>query len=172
MVVSSAGARAGLDAHVAHRHAALEGEVADRLAAVLEHVSGAAARAQATDDGEYQVLRGDSGRERPVDRDRHGPGLLLGERLGRQHVLDLARADAEGEGPQRAVGRGVRVAADDGHARLEDGDPELRAVFVERFELTARDRVHDRRREGIGRDIVVGGRQRAVRSAHPTVVEA
>ena len=44
-----------------------------------------------------------------------GPGL--GERLGGQHVLDLGGADAEGQRAERAVGRGVGVAADDGHAR-------------------------------------------------------
>ena len=46
------------------------------------------------------------------------PGAVLGERLGGEDVLDLAGADAEGEGAERAVGGGVAVAADDGHARL------------------------------------------------------
>ena len=46
------------------------------------------------------------------------PGRLLGERLGGEHVLDLAGADAERERPEGAVGGGVGVAADDGHARL------------------------------------------------------
>ena len=42
----------------------------------------------------------------------------LGQRLGGQHVLDLARADAEGQRAEGAVGGGVGVAAHDGHARL------------------------------------------------------
>ena len=46
------------------------------------------------------------------------PGRVLRQRLGGEHVLDLARADAEGERAERAVGRGVAVAAHDGHARL------------------------------------------------------
>ena len=46
------------------------------------------------------------------------PGPVLGQGLGGEHVLDLAGADAEGQGAERAVGGGVAVAADDGHARL------------------------------------------------------
>ena len=45
-------------------------------------------------------------------------GRALGQGLGGQHVLDLAGADAEGQGAEGPVGRGVAVAADDGHARL------------------------------------------------------
>ena len=47
----------------------------------------------------------------------HVPGLLLDERLGGEHVLDLGGADAVGERAEGTVGRGMAVAADDGHAR-------------------------------------------------------
>jgi hypothetical protein len=43
-------------------------------------------------------------------------------------VLDLGGADTERDRAERAVGRGVRVAANDGHARL--GQPELRTDDV------------------------------------------
>ena len=56
-------------------------------------------------------------------------GLALQQALRGQHVLDLARADAEGERAERAVRGGVAVAADDGHARL--GEPEFRADDVD-----------------------------------------
>jgi hypothetical protein len=36
--------------------------------------------------------------------------------LRRQHVLNLGRANAERERAERAVRRGVRIAAHDGHA--------------------------------------------------------
>ena len=39
------------------------------------------------------------------------------ESLGRQHVLDLAGADAEGECAEGPMGAGVAVAADDGRSR-------------------------------------------------------
>ena len=54
----------------------------------------------------------------PVDGDGHRAGPALGQRLRGEHVLDLARADAEGQRAERAVGRGVAVAAHDRHARL------------------------------------------------------
>ena len=53
-----------------------------------------------------------------LDLDGHGGGPHLGQGLGGEHVLDLGGADAEGERAEGAVGRGVAVAADDGHARL------------------------------------------------------
>ena len=53
-----------------------------------------------------------------VDGDGHGARPALGQGLGGEHVLDLAGADAEGQRAEGAVGGGVAVAADDGHARL------------------------------------------------------
>jgi hypothetical protein len=63
------------------------------------------------DDREDHVLGGDAAAA-PRRRHRHRPRPLLGQRLRREDVLDLARADAEGERPEGAVGRGVAVAAD------------------------------------------------------------
>jgi hypothetical protein len=55
-----------------------------------------------------------------LDGDRQGLGLVLQQRLRGQHVRDLAGADAEGQRAERAVRRGVAVAADDRVARLRD----------------------------------------------------
>ena len=131
------------------------------------------------------------GSEAALQGDGHRLGLLLGEGLGREDVFDLAGADAEGQRAEGAVGRGVGVAADDRHARLghaefgtdhvddplvlvaarEDGDAELLAVLLERFELTARHGVAHRRRDRIGRDVVIGRRQGPFGSAHASPVE-
>jgi hypothetical protein len=51
-----------------------------------------------------------------IDLDQHVLGLLLDQRLGGEHVLDFRRADAVRQRAERAVRRGVAVAADDGHA--------------------------------------------------------
>ena len=51
-----------------------------------------------------------------VDGDRQRLGRLLRQRLRGEHVLDLARADAERQRAERAVGRRVAVAAHDRHA--------------------------------------------------------
>ncbi len=47
---------------------------------------------------------------------------MLDHALGREHVLDLARADPEGERAEGAVRGGVRVAADDRHAGLRNAE--------------------------------------------------
>ena len=112
------GARAGLDAHVADRHPTFHREVADRVAPILDHVAGAAAGAEARDDGQGDVLGRHARLDGALQRHGHRLGLLLGECLGREHVFDLTGADPEGQRAEGAVGRGVRVAADDRHARL------------------------------------------------------
>ena len=53
-----------------------------------------------------------------VDLDRHRLRARLGQRLRREHVLDLRGADAESQRTQGAVRRRVAVAADDRHAGL------------------------------------------------------
>ena len=58
----------------------------------------------------------DAGGQLAVDRDRQRLRARLRQRLRGQHVLDLAGADAEGQGPEGAVGGGVAVAAHDRHA--------------------------------------------------------
>ena len=111
-----AGAGAALDRHVADRHAAFHRQCADRFAGIFEHVAGAAGGADLADDGEDDVLGGDAVRQFAVDDRAHVLGLLLDQRLRRQHMLDLGRADAMRQRAERAMRRGVAVAADDGHA--------------------------------------------------------
>ena len=74
---------------------------------------GAAADPDAGEQREDDVLGGDAGAEVAVDRDLVRLGPALEERLGREDHLDLARPDPERQGPERAVGRRVRVAAHD-----------------------------------------------------------
>ena len=95
----------------------------------LDDVADGAVDAHLADRAEDQVLGGDAGAERAVVVDAHRLRAWLHEALRGQHVLDLARADAEGERAERAVRRRVAVAADDRHARL--GDAELRPDDVD-----------------------------------------
>ena len=98
------------------------------------------------------------------------------QRLRGQHVLDFRRADAMRQRTERAVRGGVRVAADDRHARqrgallrpddvhdalaqvvhLELRDAVGVAVVVERVDLQLRDRVGDAVRAVGGGHVVVG----------------
>ena len=79
-------------------------------------IAGAAGGADLADDGENDVLGGDAVRQLAVDHRAHVLRFLLDQRLRRQHVLDLGGADAVRQRAERAVGRGVAVAADDGGA--------------------------------------------------------
>ena len=124
----------------------------------------AAAGADLADDGEDDVLGRDAVGELAVDRHAHPLRPRLRQRLGGQNVLDLAGADAEGERAERAVRRGVAVAAHDRHARQraallgsddvddalpgiahrEVDDAELRGVLAQHLDLAGRDRIGDR----------------------------
>ena len=179
---------AALDRHVADRHAALHRERLDRGAGVLDDVAGSARDAHLADRAEDQVLGRDARAELTDVVDPHRARLRLAERLGGEHVLDLARADAEGQRAEGAVRGGVRVAADDRHPRLGDaelgadhvddalmlgaqrvdGDAELLAVLLQGLDLDARELVADARgdRRAVGRHVVVGRGQRAVGPAH------
>ncbi|MCY1226238.1 hypothetical protein D9M72_384640 [compost metagenome] len=123
-----AGAGAAFDRHVADGHAAFHRQRADRLAGKFDDVAGTAGRADLADDGEDDVLGGDAGRQLAVDAHQHVLRLLLDQRLGGEHVLDLGRADAMGQRTEGAVRRSVAVTADDGHAR--QGEALLRADDV------------------------------------------
>ena len=155
-------------------------------AGVLDHVAGAAGGADLADDGEDHVLGRAAQRQLALDVDPHRLRALLHQRLRRQHVLDLGRADAEGEGAEGAVRAGVAVAADDRGARqgeallgaddvddaladvahAEQRDAELRAVPVQGLDLDARGLVLDRPRAVGRRDVVVRDGQRQVGPAH------
>ena len=107
----------GLDGHVADRHPPLHRHRLEGCAAVLDDVTESTAGADRPDDRQYDIFRSDIGRHRTVDVDCHPLRSDLGQRLRGEDVLDLTRADAERECPERPVGRRVAVAADDGHAR-------------------------------------------------------
>jgi hypothetical protein len=185
---------AGLDRHVAHRHPPLHREALDNRPGVLDDMPDSAGGPDLADRSENQVLRGHPEAELALVADHHRARLLLLQRLGGEHVLDLARADAEGECAECAVRRGVRVAAHDGHARLGhtqlgadhvhdalaaradrvDRHAELAAVLLERLDLHAREVVADLRGgvRAVRRDVVVGRRERPIRPPHAAARQA
>ena len=118
--------------------------------------------------------------------DFHRLRLHLRQALRRQHVFHFAGADAECERAERAVRRGVAVAADDGAARLRDSefrpdhvhdalipavhveqiDAELLAVFRERLELCGGVRIEHRQGAVFRRNRVVHHRKCQFWPAH------
>ena len=95
-----------------------------------------AADADLRDDGEDDVLRCHP-REKPsIHAQLHVARLPLQQGLGGENVTHFGCADSERQRAERAVGAGVAVAADDGHARLgesllgaDDVDDSLPAVL-------------------------------------------
>ena len=124
--------------------------------------------------------------QRAVDADAHVLGLALDQRLGGEHMLDLGGADAVRQRAERAMGRGVAVAADDGGAGqgeallgaddVDDAlavvelaeifDAELARVLGERRDLQRRFRIVDAVAAVGGRHVVVDHGERLLRRAH------
>src|SRR3954451_2675628 len=182
-----AGTRTRFDGHVADRHPAFHRQAADRVTAVLDDVTLAAAGADASDEAENQVLGAHAVSQVADDLDRHRLGSLQRQGLRGEHMLDLAGADAERERAERAVRARVAVSADDGHAGLgqtelraddvDDAlvgvahrmqpDAELRAVLSQRLDLLAADRILDRTVSG--GDVVVLSGDGEVRTSYDAV---
>jgi hypothetical protein len=189
---SHAGARARFDRHVAHRHPALHVERADRGTGVLDDVAGRAADADLGDHREHEVLGRRAGAQLALEADLERLRLALEQTLRREHVLDLARADAERERAERAVRRRVAVAAHDRHARLgvaelgtdhvDDAgvlgvgvvqrDSVLAAVLGQRAQLRACGVVEDGEALRQGGDRVIHRRDRPVGAADPQAARA
>ena len=186
------GARACLDAHVAHGQAALDAHALEHRATVFDHVAVAARGADHADDVEDQVFGRDSGAELAIDAHFHRPRFAQQQRLRRQHVLDLAGADPECQRADPAVRGGVAVAADDGGTgqrkalfwpddmddpllaggSVDIADAERGGVALQRGELLGafgvgnRDAIARRVEPGGGRQVVIGDRQREVGAAN------
>ena len=133
-------------------------------------------------------LADDAVPEPAVDPDPHDRRSPLPDGLGRQDVLDLGGADAEGQRPERPVSRRVRVAAhdreprqrqallradhvDDALARIagpEEQDPPLPRVPRQLVDLAADLERGGSARTGCGRDVVVGDGDGEVGAPDPT----
>jgi len=81
-------------------------------------VADAAVDAEILNDLQNDVLGVDALAEFALDVDPANLLFVRCDTAGRQHVADLAGADADADGAERAVGGGVAVTAGDGHPRL------------------------------------------------------
>src|ERR1019366_8258279 len=181
-----AGARAAFDRHVANRHALIHAERTDCAAGVFEDAAGAAADADGGNQREDDVLGGNARAEAAFHPPLEGLRLALQHALRGQHLLDFAGADAESQHAERAVGGGVAVAADHGHAGLGESQfgadhvddallaavhaeaayAELGAVGFELIELFQRDLIEDGQRAVRRRNAVVGGGDGEIGTPH------
>ena len=149
-------------------------------------MAGAAGGADVADDGEDQVLGPDALAQRPLDLELERLGAALDQGLRRHHVLHLGGADADGEGAEGAVGGGMGIAANDGHAGLghalfgaDDVDDaladvvhapvfetEFATVPLQRLDLDAGYLLGDAGGAVAGRHVVVGHRDDGFGPAH------
>ena len=136
-------------------------------------------------DGQNNVLGAGPGREVAVNAHTHGLEGRNGQSLGGQDVLDLAGANAEGQGPESAVRGRVGIPTHHCHARLgqtqlgADGvdnalvgvaqgvqaHPELGAVGAQGLNLGATGEVGDGQVNIEGGGVVVLGGQGQVGAA-------
>ena len=176
--------RPSLDGHVAHRHPAFHRKSAHGFAGILEDMPVAAGDADFSDQRENQVLGRNSFRPFAVEAHQRRLRFRLREALRRQHVLDLARADAESQSAERAVRRSMAVPAHDGQSGLrnaefrpdnmhdaliaavhvEESNARLFAIARQRFELPRSVRVENRQSAILRRHRVIHHRKRKVRS--------
>ena len=111
-----AGTRPCFNRHIAHGHAAFHRKAADGFAAELDGIARTACRADLSDDVEGDVFGGNARFQTTFNGNQHGFGFFRGNALGRHGVFDFGSADTVCQRAECAVGRGVRVAADNGHA--------------------------------------------------------
>src|SRR5690606_26673816 len=176
LVVNGHHARAGtrFNRHVADRHPAFDGQVADGAAAEFDGVTRAARRADAADDVQNDVLGSAAARQFAFHLDQHALVLLHEQGLGGQHVFDFGSPDAEGKRTDGAVRTGMRVATDHRHSgqrgpllgpddvhdaladvlHVEQGDAVLCTVDVVRHDLLMGECVVDTGRTVLSRDVV------------------
>ena len=186
------GARARLDAHVAHGQPLLDAHAFEHRPAIFDHIAAAACRTDLADDVHNQVFGGHAGAKIAVYAHLHRFRLLQQQRLRCQHVFNLAGADPEGERAQTAVAGGMRIAADNGGAgqreslfgadhmddtlflrcRRDVADAEFGCVAFKRGELRGAFRVGNRQHHAIritarrGGQIVIGHRERQFGPPH------
>ncbi len=155
-------------------------------------MAGGAIGTDLADDVEDDVLGCNAEREFAIDGDTERLRFRLRQCLRRHHVLDFAGADAERERAEGSMRRCVRVAADDGHARLgrsqlwsnhmddalggvlyvEELDAELGAIFTKCVHLGSRDLIDDVQpvvRAG-GWNVMVYRGDRTIRTARSCVL--
>jgi hypothetical protein len=183
------GAGTHLYAEVAQRHAPFHRQRAHGRPGIFDDMAGRRVHPQPREQEQHHVLGLDIRGQPAIDRDPHVARTALAHGLGRQHVLDLGRPDAERQRAERAVRGGMAVSADDRHARLRAAlfgrnhmddavariahrellDSMPSRVFRQRRKLRARLHVGDGGNPGglpFGRHVVIGQRQRPLRPAH------
>ncbi len=119
------GAGACLDGHVTKGHPSFHGKGAHRLAGIFNHMTSAPCSADLADNGEGDILCRHAEGSLPFHRHPHVFRFFLHQRLRCQHMLNLGRADTMCERSEGAMGGGMGITTNNGHAW--QGEPLFRA---------------------------------------------
>ena len=111
---------AHFDGHIADGHAGFHGEASDGGAGVFNKVAGSAGSRDQGNDVQDNVFGKHPFVEIAFHIDAHQFGFGLQQALGGQHHFHFAGTDAEGDGTEGAVCRGMAIATYHGHTRLGD----------------------------------------------------
>ena len=153
---------------------------------------GAACATSFTDNRQHDIFRCNARRGFALDFNFHGLRTTLFQGLRCQYVFNFGSADTKGQCAKRAVGGGMRVAADNGHPRQCDAlfrphyvdDPLIRviqviqldakffAVFDQLLHLDARHFTAGINVFGLSRDVVIHGGEGFARLTYRATVGA
>ncbi len=92
-----------LDRHIGDGQPPLDRHIAEHRAAIFHDIAGAASGADMAANRQRDILGGYAKAQFAFDHDLHRLRLLEQQCLRRQHMLDLRRANAEGQCAQRAM---------------------------------------------------------------------
>ena len=173
--------RARLDGHVAQGHTAFDRQLANRAASKFHCMAVTTSGANLADHRQHNVLGRDTERQLPFNAHLHVFHFLGDQTLGSQYVLNLGCTDAVRQCTKGAMGRGVRITADNRHTRqgrallradnvhdalthvvhLEFENAEVIAVLIQRSDLNARHFIGDSVQATLalglgGRHVVIG----------------
>ena len=153
---------------------------------------GAACATGFTDNCQHDIFCGNARRGFALDFNFHGFCAALFQGLRCQYVFNFGSADTKGQCAKRAVGGGMRVAADNGHPRQGHAlfrphyvdDPLIRVIQVIQFDakffavfdqflhLDTRHFTAGINVFGLGRDVVIHGSEGFARLTYRATVGA
>ena len=110
-------ARTRFDRHIADRHAAFHRQRTNSCTRKLDRVTGPACGANLADDGEHDILGRHTAPDLALYADQQRFRFFRHQALRGHDVLDFRCADAERQRGKCAVRGGMRIAANDSHAR-------------------------------------------------------
>ncbi len=101
------------DRQIADRQSSFDRHVENGAAGIFDRIAGPAGRADMPDQRQDHILSDHAARKLAFKPHTHGPWPALDQRLGSQHMRQLARPDTERQRAEAAMGAGMTIPAND-----------------------------------------------------------